>query len=242
MVFYVLTLFPEMVLQPLKFSVLGKAMENGVFRVEAINIRDFAFDRHKTTDDYPYGGGQGMIMKPEPVTRAIKFLLEQDPKIWFILLTPQGITFSQSSARRLSKFKKLALVCGRYEGIDERVKRYVNEEISIGDYVLTGGEFAALVIIDCVVRLLPSALHRAESAQEESFSEDLLEYPQYTRPPFFEGKKVPEVLLSGNHREIEKWRRREALFRTWVRRPDLLKRARLREEDRRYLLALENGS
>jgi len=241
MVFYVLTLFPEMVLQPLKFSVLGKAMESGVFRVEAINIREFALDKHKTIDDYPYGGGQGMIMKPEPVMRAIKFLLDQDPKIWFIMLTPQGISFSQSTARRLSKFKKLALICGRYEGIDERVMGYVNEEISIGDYVLTGGEFAALVVIDCVARVLPNALHRAESVQEESFSEDLLEYPQYTRPPLFEGKEVPQVLLSGNHKEIEKWRRKETLLRTWVRRPDLLKRAKLREEEKKFLREFENG-
>lgn len=235
MTFYVLTLFPEMVLSPLRLSIMGKAMEKGVVRVRAINIRDFALDRHRTVDDYPYGGGRGLVMKPEPVVGAIMHVLSQDPRTWVVLLTPQGIPFDQGVAKRLSGMRSVALVCGRYEGVDERVLGYVNEELSVGDYVLTGGEVPALVVIEAVTRLLPGALHDPFSTEEESFTDGLLEYPQYTRPPEFEGKEVPPVLLSGHHGKIRGWRRFQSLLRTWVRRPDLLKKVPLSEEDRRLL-------
>lgn len=241
MTFHVLTLFPEIFSSPLKCSILGKARERGVVQVEVINIRDYAEGRHRVTDDYPYGGGKGMIMKPEPIVRAIRALLEADPKTWVVLMTPQGVPFDQRAAKRLASFGHIALVCGRYEGVDERVRSFVNEELSIGDYVLSGGEFAALVVIDAVSRLVPGVLGDAEAPEEDSFSEGLLEYPQYTRPPEFEGKRVPEVLLSGNHGRIRGWRRRQALLRTWQRRPDLLQEAALGEDERRYLEGLREG-
>lgn len=235
MTFYVLTLFPEMILEPLRFSIMGKALERGVVRVKAVNIRDYALDRHRTTDDYPYGGGTGLVMKPEPLVGAIRAVLAEEPRAWVVLLSPQGIPFDQRVAKRLSGMRSVALVCGRYEGVDERVVGYVNEEISIGDYVLTGGELPALVVIEAITRLLPGALHDPSSAQEESFSDGLLEYPQYTRPAEFEGKGVPEVLLSGHHERIRLWRREQALLRTWVRRPDLLNGAALSGEERELL-------
>lgn len=238
MTFHVLTLFPEIISSPLKGSILGKAQERGLVEVRVINIRDYAEGRHRVADDYPYGGGKGMIMKPEPIVRAIRALLEGDPKTWVVLMTPQGVPFDQRVARRLAAFGHIALVCGRYEGVDERVRSFVNEELSIGDYVLSGGEFAALVVIDAVSRLVPGVLGDAEAPEEDSFSGGLLEYPQYTRPPEFEGKKVPEVLLSGDHGRIRQWRRRQALLRTWQRRPDLLEEAALEEDERRYLEGL----
>ena len=238
MTFHVLTLFPEIFSSPLKGSILGKAQERGLVEVRVINIRDYAEGRHRVADDYPYGGGKGMIMKPEPIVRAIRALLEGDPKTWVVLMTPQGVPFGQRVARRLAAFGHIALVCGRYEGVDERVRSFVNEELSIGDYVLSGGEFAALVVIDAVSRLVPGVLGDAEAPEEDSFSGGLLEYPQYTRPPEFEGKRVPEVLLSGDHGRIRQWRRRQALLRTWQRRPDLLEEAALEEDERRYLEGL----
>jgi len=235
MTFYVLTLFPELVLGPLSFSIMGKALERKVVEVRTVNIRDFALDKHKTTDDYPYGGGRGLVMKPEPLIRALRHVLSEDPRAWVVFLTPQGIPFDQRVAKRLSGMRSIALLCGRYEGVDERVLGYVNEELSVGDYVLTGGEIPALVVIEAVTRLLPGALHDPSSAEEESFTDGLLEYPQYTRPPDFEGKGVPSVLLSGHHEMIRLWRRRQSLLRTWVRRPDLLKGVALSQEERRLL-------
>lgn len=240
MIFYIVALFPEMVKDPLRYSILGKALEKGIFRLETINIRDFAIGKHKIVDDYPYGGGEGLVMKPEPIISALKSLIAREPRLWIVLLTPDGITFTQKAAIRFSKMQAIALICGRYEGIDERIRSYVNEEVSIGDYVLTGGEIAALVIIDAVVRLIPGVLHSPLSVQEESFSEGLLEYPQFTRPFEFNGKKVPEVLLSGNHRSIRQWRFKEALLRTWVRRPELFKGRELTIEEKKLLRELED--
>ncbi|HEX16015.1 MAG: tRNA (guanosine(37)-N1)-methyltransferase TrmD [Deltaproteobacteria bacterium] len=241
MTFDVLTLFPDLLRSPLEVSVLGKAIQRGVIRVNLVNIRDFAEDKHKVTDDYPYGGGRGMVMKPEPVVGAIRSVLQEDPRAWMILLTPQGVTFDQRVATRLATFRRVSLVCGRYEGVDERVRAFVNEELSIGDYVLSGGELAALVVIEAVSRLVPGVLGCPASPEEDSFSRGLLEHPQYTRPPEFEGMKVPEVLLSGDHGRIHRWRRRESLLRTWVRRPELLERAELNDEERAYLKGLEDG-
>ena len=241
MTFDVLTLFPDLLRSPVEVSVLGKAIQRGVIRVNLVNIRDFAEDKHKVTDDYPYGGGRGMVMKPEPVVGAIRSVLQEDPRAWMILLTPQGVTFDQRVATRLATFRRVSLVCGRYEGVDERVRAFVNEELSIGDYVLSGGELAALVVIETVSRLVPGVLGCPASPEEDSFSRGLLEHPQYTRPPEFEGMKVPEVLLSGDHGRIHRWRRRESLLRTWVRRPELLERAELNDEERAYLKGLEDG-
>ncbi|MCL6451863.1 MAG: tRNA (guanosine(37)-N1)-methyltransferase TrmD [Acetobacteraceae bacterium] len=227
---------------PLNASILGRAQAAGLLTVNIVNLRDFTHDRHRTTDDYPYGGGQGMVMKPEPVFEALDALLPPQgppPGTRVILTSPQGETFTQSRAWELSRAERLVLICGRYEGVDERVRHRVTDEISIGDYVLTGGELAALVILDAVARLIPGVLGSGTSPLEESFSCDgLLEGPQYTRPPEYRGLAVPEVLLSGDHARIRQWRRRQALARTLERRPDLLERARLGPEDRRYLEGL----
>jgi len=234
--FDILTLFPGMFSSPLRESILGKAIEKGLIEIVTVNIRDFAPDKHQVVDDAPYGGGQGMVMKVEPIVRAIEWAKAQNPSGWVIYLTPQGRPFNQGAARNLSSRSHLILVCGRYEGIDERVReRFVDEEISIGDYVLTGGELAALVVIDAVSRLLPGVLGSDQSAEEDSFFHSLLEYPQYTRPISFRGSEVPEVLLSGNHGAISSWRRRKALERTLVRRPDLLPQADLSNGDKRVL-------
>ncbi len=234
--FDVLTLFPEMFFSPLKGSILGKATEKGLIEVLMINIRDFASDKHRVTDDSPYGGGQGMVMKVEPIARAIEQVKGEDPSAWTVYLTPQGRPFNQALARGLASRSHLVLLCGRYEGVDERVKElFVDEEISIGDYVLTGGELAAMVIIDSVSRLLPGVLGSDQSAEEDSFIDSLLEYPHYTRPSNFRGNCVPEVLLSGNHSAISLWRRKEAIRRTWLRRPDLLAEADLSDNDKKLL-------
>ena len=230
MKFHVLTLFPEFFDTPLKQSILGRAIQRRLIEVHIVNIRDFATDKHRTTDDYPYGGGHGMVMKVEPVVRALEAISEDGPKPTVILTTPQGTPFNHAMAKRLAGLQRIAIVCGRYEGIDDRIREFVDMELSIGDYVLTGGEIPALVIIDAVSRLLPGALG-SPSAQTESFVEGLLEYPQYTRPEVFRGLRVPEVLLSGNHKRIERWRRAESLRRTMERRPDLLEKAKLSEED-----------
>lgn len=240
MIFYILTLFPEMVKAPLHYSILGKAIEKGIFRLETINIREFGIGKHKVVDDYPYGGGEGLVMKPEPIISAIKSLISRKPRLWVVLLTPDGIPFTQKTAHRFSKMKAIALVCGRYEGVDERIRAYVNEEVSIGDYVLTGGEMAALVIVDAVVRLIPGTLHSPLSTEEESFSRGLLEYPQFTRPFEFNGRKVPEILLSGDHKSIRCWRFREAFLRTWIRRPELLRGRELTMEEKELLKDLED--
>jgi tRNA (guanine37-N1)-methyltransferase len=236
MKFDILTLFPKMFSSPFQESIVGKAIENGLIEVRIINIRDFTSDKHQVVDDTPYGGGPGMVMKVEPIARAIEWVKSQNPSAWTIFLTPQGKRLNQMMARELSSRSHLVLLCGRYEGIDERVgKLFADEEISIGDYVLTGGELAAMVLVDAISRLLPGVLGSDRSAGEDSFFESLLEYPQYTRPSSFRGMEVPEVLLSGNHAAISRWRRMEALRRTWMRRPDLLEKASLSNEDRELL-------
>jgi tRNA (guanine37-N1)-methyltransferase len=242
MIFDILTLFPEMFLSPLEESILGKACEEGLITVNLINIRDYAEGRHRVTDDYPYGGGKGMIMKPEPIIRGIQAIRSQNTAAWVILMTPQGSPLRQEVAKKLSQLSHICLVCGRYEGVDERVRDFVDEEISIGDYVLTGGEAAALVVIDAIARLIPGVLGDKGSSEEDSFSQGLLEYPQYTRPREFEGRKVPAILLSGDHQTIEQWRRREALRRTWEKRPDLLAQAELSKEDQEFLDELKGSS
>jgi tRNA (guanine37-N1)-methyltransferase len=229
--FDVLTLFPDMFQSPLGSSVFKKAIDRGIIRVLIHNIRDFTTDKHRVVDDSPYGGGSGMVMKAGPVVEGIEQLKATDGSPRVILMTPQGVPFDHNEARRLSTYDHLLFVCGRYEGIDERVRDYVDEELSIGDYILMGGELAVMVVIDAVSRFVPGVLGSEESVLEESFVDALLEYPQYTRPRVFRGKKVPEVLISGNHRQIARWRRREALRRTLLRRPDLLEKANLPEED-----------
>ncbi len=221
----VLTLFPRMIAAPLEESILGKAREKGLLRVQVTDIRDFADGKHRVTDDVPYGGGAGMVMKPEPLVAAIEAARARLPSAKVILLSPQGARFEQRKARELAQAGALILVCGRYEGVDERVLRWVDEELSLGDFVLTGGEVAALAVIDAMARLVPGVLGNELSAHDESFSEDgLLEGPQYTRPPEFRGLRVPEILLSGDHGKIAKWRHEQAVARTRERRPDLLTR------------------
>jgi tRNA (guanine37-N1)-methyltransferase len=242
MIFDILTLFPEMFLSPLKESIIGKAREEGLITINLFNIRDYAEGKHRVTDDYPYGGGKGMIMKPEPIIRGIEAILAGKPEARVILMTPQGPPLSQEVVRRLARHARLVIICGRYEGVDERVRDVVDEEISIGDYVLTGGELAALVVVDAVARMIPGVLGDEGASEDDSFSQGLLEYPQYTRPREFAGRQVPEVLLSGDHQAIEQWRREAALRRTWERRPDLISRARLSDEDRRILEKLKGSS
>ncbi|MGQ9776825.1 MAG: tRNA (guanosine(37)-N1)-methyltransferase TrmD [Thermodesulfobacteriota bacterium] len=232
MKFDILTLFPNLFSSPFQESILRKAIAKGLIQVRIINIRDFSSESHQVVDDAPYGGGQGMVMKIEPIARAIEWIKSQNPSAWSIYLTPQGKTLHHELAKELSQRSHLILLCGRYEGVDERVREhFIDEEISIGDYILTGGEFAAMVLVDVISRLLPGVLGSDRSAIEDSFSQSLLEYPQYTRPSNFRGYSVPEVLLSGNHSAISRWRRKEALKRTYLRRPDLLGKAQLSKED-----------
>lgn len=236
MKFHVLTLFPAMFQGPLTESILRRGVESGAIGVELHNIRDFALDRHRTVDDAPYGGGAGMVMKVEPLSACIEAVKAKAPHARVILTSPRGEPFTQAVAAELAAEEGLIILCGRYEGIDERVRElYVDRELSIGDYVLTGGELAAMVIVDAVSRLVPGVLGSEESALDESFSDGLLEYPQYTRPPEFRGLSVPPVLLSGNHREIDRWRRQQALLHTVRHRPDLLAEATLTREDERFL-------
>jgi len=240
--FDVLSVFPEMLHSPLDFSLLKKAREKGLIEVGLYDIRDWAQDKHKMTDDAPYGGGCGMVMKVEPVERAVNALKRADVDPLVVLMTPQGETFNQRIALELSRQKHLIFICGRYEGVDERIRKHLaNREISIGDYILTGGELSALVVIDAVARLIPGVLGNAASAQTESFSQGLLECPQYTRPADYKGWCVPEVLVSGNHARIESWQRIEALKRTWKRRPDLLEKVDLSKEDRKALEKIKLG-
>lgn len=236
MKFDILTLFPKMFSSPFQESVLARAIEKRLIEIRTINIRDFARDKHQVVDDTPYGGGQGMVMKVEPIARAIEQVKAEDPSTWAIYLTPEGKPLNQKRVKELSSRSHLLLLCGRYEGVDERVREcFIDEEISIGDYVLTGGELAAMVLIDAISRLLPGVLGSDRSAEDDSFCDDLLEYPQYTRPANFRGYEVPDILLSGNHQAISLWRRREALRRTYLRRPDLLSKATLSEEDKKIL-------
>lgn len=236
MIIDILTIFPDMVAAPLRESIVGKAIDRELIDVRVINIRDFAADKHHTTDDRPFGGGSGMVMKPEPLAAAIHSVRESDPAVKVILLSPQGRIFRQEVAFELSRLEHICLVCGRYEGVDERIRtHYVDDEISIGDYVLTGGELPALVVLDSVARLVPGVLGSDESITEESFVGGLLEYPHYTRPEVFEAHRVPEILLSGNHGAIHRWRRQQSLLRTWQRRQDLLNEDELSNEDRKLL-------
>ena len=221
--FHILTLFPEMVMDGLNTSIIGRAIEAGLLEVNAVNIRDYSTNKHMKVDDYPYGGGAGLVMQPEPVYRAYEDLtkdMKKKPRV--VYLTPQGTTFHQEMAKELAKEEELVFLCGHYEGIDERVlEEIVTDYVSIGDYVLTGGELPAMVMIDSISRLVPGVLHNDDSAGDESFENGLLEYPQYTRPPVFLDKEVPEVLLSGHHENIHKWRHEQSVKRTKERRPDL---------------------
>ena len=234
--FYVLTLFPEMIDATLSHSIIGRAVNEGIINVEAVNIRDFSKDKHRHVDDYPYGGGAGMVMQPQPIYDAYKSIEEKAGKARVIYMSPQGKRFNQKIAEELSKEESIILLCGHYEGVDERIiEEIVTDEISIGDFVLTGGELAAAAIIDAVSRLVPGVLNKEESHEIESFSDGLLEYPQYTRPPVFMGREVPEVLLSGHHANIDKWRREQSIIRTYQKRPDMLDEAVLTAKERKFL-------
>jgi tRNA (guanine37-N1)-methyltransferase len=241
--FEVLTLFPGILSGPLNESILKRGREKGLLNVVLRNIRDYTEDKHKTADDSPYGGGAGMVLKPEPIYKAFGAMKAEHPEETFltILLSPQGKVFNQQRAEQLSEEKRrIVLLCGHYEAIDERVvRRLVDEELSVGDYVLTGGELAALVVIEAAARLLPGVLGDEESAYRDSFGDGLLDHPHYTRPAEFQGMQVPDVLLSGNHAEIEKWRRRESLRATLIKRPDLLAAADLTAEDRKIVEELK---
>ena len=237
---HIVTLFPDLFASPLKESILGKAIDRGVVDVAVHDLRDHAQDKHRTADDAPYGGGAGMVLKPEPIIRALRAIEAEAGPATVVLLTPQGIPFSQALAQRLSKEELLVLLCGRYEGVDERVRLHFTDlEISIGDYVLMGGEIPALVVLDATVRLLPGVVGEERSIQEDSFQTGLLDHPHYTRPAEAEGHKVPEVLISGNHEAIRRWRRKESLRRTRARRPDLLETAPLTDEDVELLAEIE---
>jgi len=246
MQFEVFTLLPEVFPPYLESSILQRARQRGLIDVRVHNIRDYTHDKHHTTDDTPYGGGGGMVMKPEPVFEAVESVLgplrDSPLPVPVILLTPQGRLFTQRVAEELGRYERIALLCGRYEGVDERIREHlVTDEISIGDYVLTGGELPALMVIDAVSRLLPGVLGDPDGAQDDSHSMGLLEYPHYTRPPVFRGWSVPDVLLSGDHGKIEKWRREQALLRTRQRRPDILNSAVLTDKDREFLREEERG-
>ena len=235
--FHILTLFPEMVRDGLNTSIIGRAVSAGLLSIEAVNIRDYAFNKHQSVDDYPYGGGAGMLMQAEPVYLAHQAVAEKTggrPRT--VYLSPQGHVFDQKMAEELAQEEDLILLCGHYEGIDERVlEEIVTDYVSIGDYVLTGGELPAMVMVDAISRLVPGVLHNDVSAEFESFQDNLLEYPQYSRPEEWHGKKVPPVLLSGHHANIEKWRREQSIIRTYERRPDLLERCELTEKEQKWL-------
>ena len=239
--FHILTLFPEMVMNGLNTSIIGRAVTNGLLSIEAVNIRDYAFNKHHSVDDYPYGGGAGMLMQAEPVYQAYEAVtkdFEKKPRV--VYLSPQGATFTQSMAEEFAKEDELILLCGHYEGIDERVlEEIVTDYVSIGDYVLTGGELPAMVMVDCISRLVPGVLHNDVSAEFESFQDNLLEYPQYSRPEEWHGKKVPPVLLSGHHVNIEKWRREQSVIRTKERRPDLLEKCELTDAEKKMISEME---
>ncbi len=238
--FDVFSLIPDVFKPYLEASILQRARQRGLIEVDLYDIRAWTTDRHHVTDDAPYGGGGGMVMKPEPVFTAVESVLGAPPTCPLILLTPQGRTLTQEIVTELAGHPRLALLCGRYEGVDERIRQYlVSDEISIGDYVLTGGELPALILIDAISRLIPGVLGDPDGAQDDSHASGLLEYPHYTRPPEFRGWGVPEVLLSGNHAEIQRWRRQQSLLRTRQRRPDLLAKAPLGETDRVFLKKLE---
>ena len=246
MQFYIMTLFPDMVMDGLNTSIIGRAMDKGLLDIEAVNIRDYAFNKHNSVDDYPYGGGAGMLMQAEPVYQcyeAVKKKIEakallsdpgtrKSPRV--IYLSPQGKTFNQTMAEEFAQEEDLVFLCGHYEGIDERVlNEVVTDYVSIGDYVLTGGELPAMIMIDAISRLVPGVLHNDVSAEFESFQDNLLEYPQYSRPEVWHDRKVPEILMSGHHANIEKWRREQSVIRTAKNRPDLLEKAELTEKEKK---------
>jgi len=235
MILTILTLFPNIFKTPLQESIIKKAIDKGSVKFNIINIRDFAEDIHKTCDDNPYGGGPGMVMKIEPIYKAMKFVEKNIGKPKYILLTPQGKIFNEDTAIRLSKIPHICLICGRYEGTDERMLAFIDEEISVGDYVLSGGEIPALILIDSITRRIPGVLGNEESIIDESLKGSLLEYPQYTRPDVFMEMEVPPVLLSGNHEEIKKWRRKEAIRKTILKRPDLMNNFEPTEEDKKFI-------
>ncbi|MCC6568209.1 MAG: tRNA (guanosine(37)-N1)-methyltransferase TrmD [Anaerolineales bacterium] len=244
--FDVFTLLPEVFLPYLASSILKRARERGLIQVNAHNIREYTHDKHHVTDDTPYGGGGGMVMKPEPVFEAVESVMGQNPvqttgqPVPIILLTPQGRVFTQRVAEELSQHERIALICGRYEGVDERIREHlVTDEISIGDYVLTGGELPALILVDAVSRLIPGVLGDPTGADDDSHSMGLLEYPHYTKPAEFRGWTVPEVLQSGNHAKIDQWRREQSLLRTFNKRPDMLEKAILDEKDSKFLNGLK---
>lgn len=235
--FHVLTLFPEMIMNGLETSILGRAAAKGIVSFEAVNIRDYTLERHGKVDDYPYGGGAGMVMQAEPIYRAYAALVEKigkKPRV--IYMTPQGQTFNQSIAEDLAKEEDLVFLCGHYEGVDERVLEMIaTDYLSAGDYVLTCGELPAMMMIDCISRLVPGVLNNNVSAEFETFHDNLLEYPQYTRPEVFMGKKVPDILLSGHHANVEKWRREQSIIRTLKNRPELLEDAVLSKKEQKFL-------
>lgn len=240
--FHIMTLFPDMVEQGLKTSIIGRAEAKGLLSIDAVNIRDYAFNKHQSVDDYPYGGGAGMLMQAEPVFQCYEAVCQKTkasqegkrPRL--VYLSPQGRTFNQEMAEEFANEEELILLCGHYEGIDERVlEEIVTDYVSIGDYVLTGGELAAMVMVDAISRLVPGVLHNDVSAEFESFQDHLLEYPQYSRPETWHGKQVPPILLSGHHANIEKWRREQSIIRTAENRPDLLEKAELTEKEQKFL-------
>lgn len=238
----ILTLFPGMCSGYLSESILGKARESGLLAVGISDIREYAAGKHRVTDDAPYGGGAGMVMKPEPLVEAIEAAKKRLPEAKVVLTSPRGARLDQKLAREIAEAGRVVIACGRYEGVDERVSAFVDLEVSLGDFVLTGGEVVALAIVDAAARLIPGVLGNEDSAGEESFAGEggVLEHPHYTRPPLFRGMQVPEVLLSGDHRRIERWRRRESLRATRERRPDLFERLALRDEDRRLIEAADD--
>jgi tRNA (guanine37-N1)-methyltransferase len=240
MTFDIVTIFPAMIEQPLAAGIIGRAIERGTLDVKIRDLRDFTTDRHRVVDDVPYGGGPGMVLKPDPIFRALDAVeAERGTPLTVIMTSPQGRRFTQAEAQRLSGLEHVVLLCGRYEGFDDRVRERVAEELSIGDYVLTGGELPALVILDAVARFVPGVVGDEQSVVEDSFSRGLLDFPQFTRPPEIATLRVPDVLLSGNHAEIRRWRKREALSRTLERRPDLLDEASLDDEERQMLRELK---
>jgi tRNA (guanine37-N1)-methyltransferase len=240
--FDIVTIFPAMIEAPLAAGVVGRAIERGTLDVTVRDLRDFTTDRHRVVDDVPYGGGPGMVLKPDPIFRALDAIeAERRTPLTVVMMSPQGRRFTQAEAKRLSGLPHVVLLCGRYEGFDDRVRERVTEEMSIGDYVLTGGELPALVILDAVARYVPGVVGDGQSVVEDSFNRGLLDFPQFTRPPEIGDLRVPDVLLSGNHAEIRRWRKREALSRTLERRPDLLDEAALDDEEREMLRKLKGA-
>jgi len=235
-IFDVITIFPEFFNGPFDYGIMRRGRENGLIEIRVHDLRDFTSDRHRTVDDRPFGGGAGMVMKPEPLFRAVEAVTNGEPDLSVLLLSPQGRLFDQPTAREYAEKPRLVLICGRYEGVDERVaENLITDEVSIGDYVLSGGEIPAMVVVDAVTRLIPGALGCEQSAERESFAGGLLDYPHYTRPAEYRGLKAPDVLMSGNHSEIERWRRHKAIEKTLRRRPDLIRGRILSDDERREI-------